>query len=333
MIDIMSEKKIFFGIDYCKLLCAIFIVFMHTVRGHSEIVYWIRDVITTIAVPYFFIVSGFFFGRSISLTGGRDSFNYTRKYFKRMFVLYTAWSVLVIPVSLLCIDMRYPESSCFFRIAYLVRMFFLSGSCGIYWYILALLINCWALYFVYIKKIPMLLLWSVAILFFIIGILYDSNHFKDILFFELIHIVFSSTRNFLHTGLIYMLIGFYLAFHDILIKKKFLFLLFFVCVILRSWECVYSDFQFVQLFLAVLLFLISVKIGWGDISSSKWSRRLSMALYLEHFPILIIVDYYYRINSFLIAFFMMLTICVILYFFMRKFLPNAIFKMFYAESK
>lgn len=283
MISIMSEKKIFFGVDYCKLLCAILIVFMHTVRGHSELVYWIRDVITTIAVPYFFIASGFFFGRNISLTGG-DSFNYTRKYFKRLFVLYTVWSVLVIPVSLLCIDMRYPESSCFFRIVYLIRMFFFSGSCGIYWYILALLINCWALYFVYIKKIPMLLLWGIAILFFIIGILYDSNHFKDVLFFELIHIVFSSTRNFLHTGLIYMLIGFYLAFHNILIKKKYLFTLFFVCVLLRSWECTHSDFQFMQLFLAVLLFLISVQIGSGNIMLSKWTRRLSYCSLFGTFP-------------------------------------------------
>ena len=332
VISTMVEKKIFYGIDYCKLLCAILIVFMHTVRGPLEFVYWIRDVITLIAVPYFFIVSGFFFGRNISLKEG-GALEYTKKYFKRLFVLYAAWSVLVIPVSLLCIDMRYPESSCFFRIVYLIRMFFLSGSCGIYWYILALLINCWVLYFVYLKKIPMLLVWSLAISFFIIGILYDSNHFKDIFFFELIHIIFSSTRNFLHTGLIYMLIGFYFAFHHILIKKKYLFILFFICILLRTWECVYSDFQFVQLFLAVLLFLITVQISSGDVLSSKWARRLSMALFLEHFPILIVVDYYFQIDSFLYIFFMILTICVVLYFLMRRFLPNAIFKMFYAESK
>jgi len=153
------------------------------------------------------------------------------------------------------------------------------------------------------------------------------------LFFELIHVIFSSTNNFLNTGLIYMLIGFFFASHRILIKKLILIPVFIIFILLRSWECGHSIFQFMQLFLAVLLFLITVQIGWGDILSSKWSRRLSMALYLEHFPILIILDYYYRINSFLIVFFMMLTICVVLYFLMRKFLPNAIFKMFYAESK
>ena len=179
----------------------------------------------------------------------------------------------------------------------------------------------------------MLWLWNIAILFFVIGVLYDSYYFKDMLFFELIHVIFSSTNNFLNTGLIYMLIGFYFASHRILISKLILIPAFLIFVLLRTWECGHSIFQFMQLFLAVLLFLITVQIGWGDILPSKWSRRLSMALYLEHFPILIIWDYYYRINSFMIVFFMMLTICVVLYFLMRKFLPNAIFKMFYAESK
>jgi len=327
----MSEKKVYFGIDYCKLICAVLIVFMHTVRGTSEIVYWVRDILTMIAVPYFFIVSGFFFGKGLSVSG--QSLKYTKKYFLRLFVLYTAWSILVIPVSLLCIEMRYPESSEFFRILYLFRMYFLSGSCGIYWYLLALLINCWILYFVHIRKISMSFVGIIALLSFIVGIMYNSHHFQDYFFFELIHIVFSTPNNFLHTGLIYMLIGFYFAFHNIKINKSLLVLFFVLFIFIRSWECRYSDFLFVQFFLAIILFLISVQMDLGGLKSSRWARRLSMALYLEHFPILLLIDYFYRINSFEVVFPMMLLVCVLLYLIMRLWLPNPVFKMFYGESK
>lgn len=330
---LMSEKKIYYGIDYCKLLCAVLIVYMHSVRGSSQLVFWVRDVFTTIAVPYFFIVSGFFYGKGLMYAGYDNSKEYTKRYFKRLFILYTAWSVLVIPVSILCIVRRYPDSSVFFRVIYLIRMYFLSGSCGIYWYILALLINCWLLYLLYIKKISNILLGIIAISSFVIGVMYNSHHFQDCFFFELIHVIFSSPNNFLHTGLIYMLIGYYFAFREIRYNIIFLLMLFVMFVFARSWECKNSDFQFVQLFLAVVLFLISSQKIKGDVKYSKWSRRLSMALYLEHFPILLLIDYYYWIDSFYIVFSMMLMICTLLYFLMRQCLPNTLFMMFYGENK
>ena len=325
-----ANKVIYYGMDYCKFFCAIMIVFMHTIRGNSEFVYWVRDVLTTIGVPYFFIASGFFFAKGVSRG---EPLAYTKKYFKRIFILYTAWSILVIPVSLLCIDMRYPESSVFFRILYLVRMFFLSGSCGIYWYILALLINCWILYYLYIKKIPEYVLWVIAIIAFGIGVMYNSGYYKDLLFFESIHVIFGSVNNFLHTGLIYMLIGYYFAFHKISQCLRLLVPLFFLGVIIRTWECHHSDFQFFQLFLAVILFLISAQLKVGNAQTSIWARRLSMALYLEHFPILIVIDHFWWVNNFCFIFLMMVLICAVLYFSMREWLPEPFFKMFYAESK
>lgn len=325
-----KQKKIYYGIDYCKLICAILIVFMHSFRGESEYVTWGRDVLTTISVPYFFIVSGFFFAKGI---GGDNSLMYTKKYFKRIFVLYTAWSILTIPVSLLCIDMHYPESSVLFRLTYLIRMYFLSGSCGIYWYILALLVNCWILYYTYTGKIPLWIVWIIAIAFFVIGVLYESGHYGELLFFESIHIIFGSSRNFIHTGLIYMLIGYTFAFHQKMINIKVSILLFLILLFVRSWECKHSDFQFVQMLLAVALFMISAQVNVGNSNTSLLSRKYSMALYLEHFPLLILIDYFYRIQSFWIVFPMMLIICTLLYLALCKWLPAPIYKVFYAENK
>ena len=330
---LMAEKKLYCGIDYCKLLCAVLIVFMHSVRGNSQFVFWVRDVFTTIAVPYFFIVSGFFLGKGFHHAGYDNVKEYIKRYFKRLFILYTAWSILVIPVSLLCIVKRYPDSSVFFRVIYLIRMYFLSGSCGIYWYILALLINCWLLYLLYIKKISEMLLGIIGISSFVIGVMYNSHHFQDYFFFELIHIIFSSPNNFLHTGLLYMLIGYYFALREIRYNMIFLVMLFAMFVFVKSWECKYSDFQFVQLLLAVVLFLISAQMKKGNVKSSRWTRRLSMALYLEHFPILLLIDYYYNLTTFSIVFPMMLMICTLLYLLMRQCLPNIVFKIFYGENK
>lgn len=328
---LVTRNKIYYSIDYCKFVCAVLIVFMHSVRGNSVFVYFVNDVFTTIAVPYFFIVSGFFLGKGLSLA--INPLEYTKRYFHRLLSLYTAWSILTIPVSLLCIDARYPESSLLFRVVYLIRMFFLSGSCGIYWYILALLYNCWILYLLHVKKIPIFVLGIIAILAFSVGVLYNSYYFKDLFFFELIHIIFSSPNNFLHTGLLYMLMGYYFANHNNKINITFLVLLFALFVFLRILEYKCSDFQFVQLFLATILFLISSQLIKGDIRTSKWARRLSMALYLEHFPILLLFDYYYRINSFYFVFLTMLLICTLLYLIMRELLPDYCFRLFYGDNK
>ena len=79
---------------------AVFVVAIHTHPGISigkNADFYITDVLTKIAVPYFFVTSGFFIGRKLSFNedGTLYSSNilYVKHYLRRILLLYIIWSV------------------------------------------------------------------------------------------------------------------------------------------------------------------------------------------------------------------------------------------------
>ena len=61
--------EIYVGVDLMKLICALLIVFMHTYNHDWGVVgEWIHTTLTPIGVPFFFIVSGFLYGKGLKKT-------------------------------------------------------------------------------------------------------------------------------------------------------------------------------------------------------------------------------------------------------------------------
>ena len=59
-------NKINYGLDSFKFVCAFLIVFMHTYKKDLGIYGdWFNSVITPIGVPFFFIVSGYFYSKGL----------------------------------------------------------------------------------------------------------------------------------------------------------------------------------------------------------------------------------------------------------------------------
>lgn len=134
---------------------------------------WFRTVITYSGVPFFFITSGFFFKKGLMKNG--HSIEYLRRYAWRVGKMYLAWSIITLPVSWLCIEWGHSDYSTPLKIVYLFRMFFFSGSCGIYWYLLALFVCCFIIYYFSVRK-KSIWLYLIAALLFIIGVIYDSPY-------------------------------------------------------------------------------------------------------------------------------------------------------------
>ena len=85
-----KEKKVYSGIDLFKLIAALLIVIMHclgdTLGKQGEL--FVRNV-TTLAVPFFFICSGYFF--SLGLEQAKNEKEYVKKYVRRLINLYIIW--------------------------------------------------------------------------------------------------------------------------------------------------------------------------------------------------------------------------------------------------
>lgn len=314
-------KKYYQGIDIFKFMCALLIVFMHTYcHDYGQLGKWFHQVITTIAVPYFFIVSGFFFTKG--LLRNQDIKTYRNKYLKRVTLMYIFWSIITLPVSwFLIIAKGHPDYSFILKIIYQLRLFFFTGSLGIYWYILALIYNSLIIYLVFKYKKD-LLLYIVSILLFFIGVIYNSPYNNGNFVFESIHVVFGSERNFLNVGLLYMAIGYFIAKHKIKYNSSLMLTLILIAIIIRTFEFKYVNTNIGQAFIALFLFLYSLNFNRKFLKDiSKSLRELSTAIYLEQFPFILLFDFYLEKGT-LLDFSLTITFCLVLYYLLKKALPQ-----------
>lgn len=321
------QHQVYYGLDVTKLFCAFLIVYLHSFLPDSgAISEWFRTVITYTGVPFFFITSGFFFKKG--LMKNDHSIEYLRRYAWRVGKMYLAWSIITLPVSWLCIEWGHPDYSISLKIVYLFRMFFFSGSCGIYWYLLALFVCCFIIYFFSIKK-KLIWLYPIATLLFIIGVIYDSPYNNGNICFQFIHIVFGSENNYLNMGLFYMCLGVLIASHPIKCNNLVLAFVIILSILVRTIETRYSSLSFMQAAIAASLFLWSrnLNVGISD-QRSIALRKLSTAIYLLHFPFLLVVDYNFKRGT-LTGFFSALAFSITTYYILKRVLPEKYMKLLF----
>lgn len=99
----MEDKKVYSNIDLLKFIFSFFIVMIHTslFADVNETAHYIfENIITRIAVPFFFVSSGFFFAKSFEynkqkkVAGTKTNFKRLRKTEWRIILLYAVWSFI-----------------------------------------------------------------------------------------------------------------------------------------------------------------------------------------------------------------------------------------------
>lgn len=316
----MNEKRIISGLDFFKLIGAFLIVYLHTYNRDCGLTgNWFLHVIASIGVPFFFIVSGFFYGKGLQRTN--FSIDYFKRYFHRILVMYIAWTLITLPVSWLCVVRGHPEFSLNFKIVYLFRMIFLSGSCGVYWYVLSLLYGSAIIYF-FMKRRLSKLLFVISVILFAVGVWYDSPYNNHNVLLQGIHVVLGSERNVLNVGLFYMCIGYFFATREVKIKPLYLILLFIGFAVLRTYEIRLLHINCLQAILAIILFLYALNchIKISD-ENSIMMRKLSTVMYLVHYPFILLFDFYLRRGS-IIDIPVAICVCLIAYLIITKGLPQ-----------
>lgn len=320
--SVTGKKKIYYGVDFFKLVCAFLIVLMHSycrdIKG--PVGHWMFSLLPQVAVPYFFVVSGFFLTKGM-MSHQADVKGYVRKYFIRLFKLYVFWSVATLPLSWMCIEAAHGDYPFYLKCIYLVRMFLISGSLGIYWYILSMLYV--TIVFYYCEKYHKIKwMYAIAVLLWIVGLTYDSRYNTGSGIYTFIHVVFSSTRNFLNVGLLYMSVGHYLAKHKINISLPWTIVIVIVTWILKYYDSALLHVPFGNILIATSLFLLAQKLQMKWLAPySLHVRKLSTAIYLGQFPFLLVFDFY-LLKGTLLDFSLAVLFCVTLYFLVIKFLPK-----------
>lgn len=322
-----KSQELYVGADLMKLICAFLIVFLHT-YNHDWGVFgeWVHATLSPIGVPFFFIVSGFFYGKGLQKSG--VSKDYFCRYVKRIFYMYFFWSVMTLPVAWMNLGIAHADYSVELKLLYIVRCFFLTGSIGIYWYLLALIYNSIIIYYA-VKWQRETLLYVFALIFFVVGVLYDGGLLKGTIVGTIIHVAVGSERNFLNVGLFYMCIGLLFAKKFVKFSAVVTFSFFVLMLVAATWYNSVSSYRIMQAPLAVLLFIIAFQYTYAYLLPySLVMRKLSTAIYLGHFPLILVFDYY-LVRGTILDFSLVVVVSLVLFYILLFICPQRILKMIY----
>lgn len=325
-----QNKRIWYGLDLFKFGAAVLIVFRHTYNfdwGFAGT--WINQVLTIACVPFFFLVSGFLLRRGIekSLTrGGEDEERFWfRRYQSRLITMYGVWTLLTLPIAFLIVNRGHPEYGVGMKILYHFRLFFLTGSIGYYWYILTLIISAVIIRW-FFKKDKVSWLLFIASLLYLWGCAYDSPLNKQQPYFEILHVIFGSTRNFLNTGLFYMLIGFMFPATEETSCPRRKRIISLVCLLaslaVRTIETLYVKTPCTIAFVAISALFVALSFDFLSVSRiSEDLRKMSIAIYLLHCPFILSFDFYLRRGT-LMDFPLALVFSFVAYYLLTRLIPK-----------
>lgn len=207
---VLGDKEEYGAIDFFRLICAILVIAIHIppfLSFNIKFSFGFSQVICRVAVPFFFLTSGYFVQKKIG-----DS-EQILKYMERLLKMYIIYTVLYLPQ----IVYRYIESETSFSHAVLsfIRNFLLIGSYTHLWYFVGLLIAVFLLEILVCKlRFEDKKLFWVAIIVYMLGVL--GNAYKNIflnipildLVFKVYYKIFVTTRNGVFLGFPFVSLGY-----------------------------------------------------------------------------------------------------------------------------
>ncbi len=270
--------------------------------------YYIQNWFSRIAVPFFFIASGFFLYRKTPLSD--FSLSPTKAYVIKLLRLYVIWTLIYFPLSnkkiISC------EKDVIHGILVYCRNIIFEGSFWHLWYFPALIFSVVLISFLLSKKVSLKKILGAALFFYALGLLAQSWYGiirplstaapKLWAFLTLFMKVIGTTRDGLFEGFLFVGMGAYIAFCGFNIPQKKALLGFAVSYFLMLVEAAgvkYFDFvrgQDMYIFLVpsayfAFGFVVNFRIP-GNGGVYKTLRVLSSLIFYTHLWALWFVKYF-----------------------------------------
>ena len=200
------------SLDFAKFVCAILIIVLHTApfASYSKILtFGFRNIVTVIAVPFFFLTSGFLAFKKFDLIEDSKKKAYVVQYLKRIVLMYLIWSA----VYFVFVVIKWFRSgfSIYIVLEY-IKDFFFEGSYSTIWFLPALFTATLAVYLLH-KKLSYRNIFALACVIYIFtlggssyyGLVSQVPSIKVV--YDAYYSFFDSIKNGICFGMIFVSMG------------------------------------------------------------------------------------------------------------------------------
>ncbi len=302
-------KKNYALIDIFKFTFAIVVVFIHTCSERYQ--NGLTTILTSMAVPYFFVASGFFLNKKLRKTENKKEIIIS--YMVKIFKMYLFFSIVMWLIEL-------PEmmvsDNILITVLKRIRIFLFIGDYHL-WYLLFTIYAVIILYCANKVKINNKVMLIISFILYFIGywILNYEGTSKILEILKNIHFVILGERNGLTTALLFMYLGVWIEEYDIGKKRSFV---FFIKVMITSILLLLVnrlDYRILSIMLVIYLisniFVLFLKINVKSRNIYTKLRQYSTMIYLVHIPVALLLCKIVRIqysNDKNILFFIIVTV-------------------------
>lgn len=292
---VIEKSKEYQGIDLFRIIAVVLVVMNHTyplVSINETADFVLTRIIARIAVPFFFIVSGYFVLPSI--IGKNKDYSIVLRNIKKLIKLYIIATIVYLPIYVYSGYISGQKG-----IVDLLKDIFFDGTFYHLWYLPGAVIGM-VVVSLLLKKLKLFNVFLITIGLYFIGLFGDSYYgiAQNIpgvnKFYQVLYILFDYTRNGIFFAPLFLVLGAIISRQKIEPKKYIMMYGFIGSLSLMILEGLLLNYFKVQrhssmyiLLVPAMYFLFQWILLWKNKSYKKF-RNISMIVYIVH-PLAIIL--------------------------------------------
>lgn len=294
----MAESKEYKVVDVMKLVMAIVVIAIHAhpeLSSVSTLVIQVTELLYSLAVPFFFMASGFLLFKKINLPLDDEGDQRIKRYLLKIVKLYLLWTAIYLPMSVL--GFVNDGTSLMKSVLIFVRNVLLVGENFMswpLWYLLALIVAVLIIWGLLKLRMPRRIILLLSVITALVGVGLDYCH-ENGMFQTLTNpyfALFAKTRNGLFVGFLYVALGLVCSG---VYKNQLI-------VEIACWALgiigFASDAPLANAFIVYALFSFVSRIEGNKIKReyAQFCRSLSTIVYLIHMYIVALLVYVFNME-------------------------------------